>query len=146
MKKNTTLSVGIVVIIIFVFSFMAYSLGNNIHVMTMDQKTEMFISLKDSIQKELRPQHLYRCCLKNSCTYCIEKTPEHGEEASCDCLKDVVEGKHPCGECIGEIVEGHGNPYLSKYFAKAIADETGHEDVLKQIIFEKYGTPVEDQY
>ncbi len=115
--------------------------------MSMDAKRTNFISLRDNIQGGMRSQHKYRCCLETPCTYCIEKTPGHGEDAACDCLNDIVNGKHPCGECIGEILEGHGNKYLSEYFAKAIAEEVGeqHIDTLKQIIFEKYGMPVEDQ-
>ena len=37
-------------------------------------------------------------------------------------------------------MEGHGNPYLSQYFAKSIAEEVGaqHLDTRKQIISEKY--------
>ena len=115
--------------------------------MDMDHKREHFLSLKEDIQQDLIPLHQYRCCLEDSCGYCIEKTPGHGEGASCDCLSDVVNLKHPCGECIGEIMEGHGNPHLAKYFASSIADEVGeqHLDELKQIIFEKYGIAVEKQ-
>ena len=54
-------------------------------------------------------------------------------------------GKHPCGECIGEILEGHGNPLISEYFARAIAEKTGQEDAIKRIIAEKYNMPVEEQ-
>jgi len=53
---------------------------------------------------------------------------------------------HPCGECIGEILEGHGNPYLAEYFAAAIAEEVGeqHLEILKQIISEEYDISIED--
>jgi len=117
------------------------------HDMSMDEKRVEFVSLKMSIQEELRPQQMYRCCLETPCTYCIEKTPGHGDGAACDCLKDIVEGVHPCGECIGEILEGHGNPLLAEYFARAVAEKVGeeHTDTLKEIIFEKYGLPVGDQ-
>ena len=112
---------------------------------SIDEMRDDFISLKNSMQQRLRHDHKYRCCLEKSCTYCIEKTPGHGEGATCDCLKDVIKGVHPCGECIGEILEGHGNPYLSEYFGRAIAEKTGQEDAIKLIIKEKYGISVEDQ-
>ena len=110
------------------------------HVMSMDKKRDEFILQKQDIQGELLSQGDYACCLEKPCTYCIEKTPGHGEGATCTCLEDVVNGVHPCGECIGEILEGHGNPYLKKYFAEAIAEEVGeqHLETLKQIIEEKY--------
>tara|TARA_Y100000296_G_C4982780_1_gene161464 strand:- start:25 stop:456 length:432 start_codon:yes stop_codon:yes gene_type:complete len=106
---------------------------------------EKFLDLKYEIQKSLLKQGKYRCCLEKPCIYCIEKTPGHGEGAECSCLDDVVNGVHPCGECIGEILEGHGNPLLSEYFAKAIAEKTGEEDAIKKIIEEKYGISIENQ-
>ncbi|MFQ6020653.1 MAG: hypothetical protein ACE5J4_01370 [Candidatus Aenigmatarchaeota archaeon] len=101
--------------------------------------------LKES--SNIRDSTTYRCCLENPCYYCIYKTPKHGEGASCACMDDVLAGVHPCGECIGEILEGHGLKSLAPYFAKSIAEEVGeqHLDHLKQIIEEKYGVPVEDQ-
>jgi len=147
MKKSTerkiyTTIIGVLVIGILV----AFSPSMGYH--SQEEQRETFISLKSSIQDSLLPDGKYRCCLEKPCTYCIEKTTGHGEGATCDCLSDIVNGKHPCGECIGEILEGHGNKYLSKYFAQAIADEVGKEHLptLQQIIFEKYGTPVEEQY
>jgi len=116
--------------------------------MNTEEKREHFISLKNNMQLELMDDREYKCCLEKPCTYCIEKTPGHGEGASCNCLKDVVEGVHPCGECIGEILEGHGNPNLAKYFASAIAEEVGDEHIqtLKEIIEEKYDATVDEQY
>jgi hypothetical protein len=92
-------------------------------------------------------QEDYACCLDKPCTYCIEKTPGHGEGPTCRCLDDVVEGRNPCGECIGEILEGHGNRFLAKYFASAIAEEVGEDytDTLKEIISDKYDISVEEQ-
>ncbi len=106
--------------------------------MNMDEKRSEFISLKEDIQHNMRSDNMYRCCLEKPCTYCIEKTPGHGEGAVCDCLSDVLNGVHPCGECIGEILEGHGNPYLKDYFAVAIAEKVGHLETLEAIIEEKY--------
>lgn len=115
--------------------------------MDMDGKREHFIGLKNDIIHNLIPHKGYRCCLEKPCVYCIEKTPGHGEGAKCDCLKDVIDGVHPCGECIGEILEGHGNPLLAEYFAKAIAEKVGEQHIgtLKQIISEKYDMPIEEQ-
>lgn len=106
--------------------------------MNMDEMREHFVSLKSDIQGDMLNDGKYRCCLKKPCTYCIEKTPGHGEGAECDCLSDVVNGVHPCGECIGEILEGHGNPYLKEYFAEAIAEKTGELEAIQRIIDEKY--------
>jgi hypothetical protein len=48
---------------------------------------------------------------------------------------------------MGEILEGHGNRFIAKYFATAIAEEVGtqHLDTIKQIISEKYDVSVEEQ-
>tara|TARA_Y100000310_G_C20626666_1_gene786317 strand:+ start:813 stop:1271 length:459 start_codon:yes stop_codon:yes gene_type:complete len=115
--------------------------------MDIDGKRDSFISLADDIQGHHMPHGDYRCCLEKPCIYCIIKTPGHGEKAKCDCLGDVVNGVHPCGECIGEIMEGHGNPFLANYFAKAIAEKVGmhHIGELRLIILDMYGIPIEDQ-
>ncbi len=146
MKNKNRWVGGVTVVVLFIFLFSFFLVGDGLP-QSMDKKRTTFISLKKSIQQDLIPLHKYRCCLQKPCSYCIEKTPGHGEGASCDCMKDVVEGKHPCGECIGEILEGHGNPYLAEYFAQAIADEVGkkHLDTLREIISEKYNISVEAQ-
>jgi len=107
----------------------------------MEHRRGEFISLKENIQDDMRHEENYQCCLEKPCMYCIEKTPGHGEGAECQCLDDIVNGRHPCGECIGEILEGHGNPHLTEYFAVAIAEEVGEEHLptLQMIIKEKYG-------
>lgn len=112
-----------------------------------DKQRAEYISHKDHMIEEMIDHRQYKCCLEEPCAYCIEKTPGHGKGATCNCLKDVVEGRHPCGECMGEILEGHGNPLLAKYFASAIAEEVGeeHKDTLKKIISEKYAYPYERQ-
>lgn len=112
-----------------------------------NQERELFIDTKNEIIGRNITDEKYKCCLENPCTYCIEKSPGHGEEDACLCLEDVVNGKHPCGECIGEILEGHGNRFLAKYFAKAISEEVGEEykDTLKEIIRDKYGISLEEQ-
>ncbi len=114
---------------------------------SVEERRSDFISLKNSIIGELINSGKYSCCLEKPCTYCIEKSPGHGDGASCACLDDVMNGRHPCGECIGEILEGEGNPMIAKYFASALADEIGeqHKPALKRIIYEKYGVPEDEQ-
>jgi hypothetical protein len=136
-KSKNLIFVSIIVIALIFVAIIFFEKG---HVMSMDEKRDEFILQKQNIQGELLSQGDYTCCLEKPCTYCIEKTPGHGEGAACTCLEDVVNGVHPCGECIGEILEGHGNPYLKEYFAEAIAEEVGeqHLETIKQIIEEKY--------
>jgi hypothetical protein len=138
--------VGVVLIVILFFGITPVNIHYGEMVMgdvdmqhlSMDEKRESFISLKNDVIGDLMPQSKYRCCLEKPCTYCIEKTPGHGAGATCDCLGDLVNGVHPCGECIGEILEGHGNPYLKEYFAPAIAEKTGELVAIQRIIDEKY--------
>tara|TARA_Y100000031_G_C8179037_1_gene365518 strand:+ start:326 stop:778 length:453 start_codon:yes stop_codon:yes gene_type:complete len=146
-EKNKKIAAGVLLILFSLLVFYGGTFFAEHRPMDMDEMRTAFISLKDSIQKENLQDHKYRRCLEKPCTYCIEKTPKHGEGAACDCLSDIVNGVHPCGDCIGEILEGHGNPYLAEYFAAAIAEEVGeqHLEILKQIISEKYDISIEDQ-
>jgi len=147
-KNNLILGTNIVIIILILIVTFNSVIGTNNHKMprgNMDEMMDSFITIKSQIQGDMMGGGGYRCCLEKSCTYCIEKTPGHGEGAKCDCLADVINGVHPCGECIGEILEGHGNRYLAKYFATAIAEKTGQKDAIKEIISEKYGISIEEQ-
>ena len=149
MTENNKLSqkkkIWLIAVILLVGFLAGFFLFNNIKSIaigkSIDEKRQEFISQKEDIIGELIHQGEYACCLEKPCVYCIEKTPKHGQGATCHCLEDVVLGRHPCGECIGEILEGHGNKFLSQYFAQAIAEEVGdeHLESLKQIIAEKYG-------
>ncbi|MFC1710849.1 hypothetical protein ACFLZJ_01695 [Nanoarchaeota archaeon] len=136
-KHSTISAISLILIVVLVAALIFSGRG---HTMDMNEKREQFILDKQEIQGELLSQGNYACCLDKPCTYCIEKTPKHGEGAECHCLDDVVNGVHPCGECIGEIMEGHGNPYLKPYFAEAIAEEVGEEylSTIEQIIEDKY--------
>lgn len=145
---------GIILIILLAGSFfigsIAMSVGSHdraMEDMNIDQHRMAFLQHKDAIIQDLIHKGDYACCLKKPCMYCIEKTPGHGEGAACRCLDDIMNGRHPCGECIGEILEGHGNPYIAKYFATAIAQEVGerHLDALKEIIESKYNVPMQEQ-
>jgi hypothetical protein len=141
MKPKTYTLLTLVVAIIFV----GVLISPDIRPMSLEQHRHNFIEHKNHIIGDLLPQGKYRCCLEKPCTYCIEKTPGHGKGATCDCLKDVINGVHPCGECIGEILEGHGNQYLADKFATAIAEKTGEKEAIQRIIEDKYGVPAEDQ-
>jgi hypothetical protein len=112
---------------------------------TVEQERERFMALKTALVQRLIPSHGYRCCLNEPCTSCIEETPDHGEGASCDCLSDLVHGAAPCGQCIGGILEGEGNPYLAQYFVHALAQAVGqqHQDTLRMILKAKYGDRVD---
>lgn len=115
---------------------------------SMDTLAGDIIEKQNYIISENRDVGKYSCCLEKPCTYCISKSSaKHGEGSTCQCLGDIMNGRHPCGECIGEILEGHGNKYLSKYFASSIADELGAKylPTLKEIISDKYGVSVGDQ-
>ena len=104
MRKKTLIGINFFVLIGILVAFVFSVSGNSFEHMSMDEKRDTFISLKNSMHEDLMPMHGYRCCLEKPSTYCIEKTPGHGEGAKCDCLSDVVNGVHPCGECIGEIL------------------------------------------
>lgn len=99
-----------------------------------------WISIADNIRGKLAMAGKYDCCLEKPCWYCIQKTPGHGEGAECSCRQDILNGLHPCGECIGEILEGHGLAELKPYYAKAIAHKVGvqHEVHLQEIIDDMY--------
>lgn len=158
--QNNSLVLSLVAILVAISSFFGgsyWNMNNHSHTamqgmnmfgdMDRGEHREMFIAMRQAIQSEERDEGKYACCLEKPCTYCIEKTPGHGEEAACLCLDDVMNGRHPCGECIGEILEGHGNPLIAEYFASAIAEEVGVEylDTLKSIISDKYGIAVAEQ-
>lgn len=141
MNKKLSKYIVFGVLGIFLINVMVISvLQTNKHSHNMEEEREDFISLKNDIMGSMMSQGDYACCLEKPCTYCIEKTPGHGDGAECHCLDDVMNGVHPCGECIGEILEGHGNPYLKEYFAEAIAEEVGEEhlETIEAIIEEKY--------
>lgn len=154
MKVNIKLLPFFVIFVILGFFFGRYWGANIAHQKHMQEHhmggtddRGMFVGMKNQMIGEMVADGNYKCCLEKPCVYCIEKTPGHGEGATCNCLEDIVTGVHPCGECIGEILEGHGNRFLAKYFATAIAEEVGkqHLDTIKQIISEKYDISIEEQ-
>lgn len=104
------------------------------------EQREDWMALSDNIRGKLAMEGKYDCCLDDPCWYCVQKTPGHGEGAECTCRQDILDGVHPCGECIGEILEGHGLVELKPYYAKAIAHKVGsqHEGHLQEIIDDMY--------
>lgn len=104
------------------------------------EQREDWMAIADSIRGELAVHGEFDCCLVKPCWYCIQKTPGHGEGAKCECRQNILDGEHPCGECIGEILEGHGLAELKPYYAKAIAHKVGseHEVHLQEIINDMY--------
>ena len=144
-KSNIVLVSSIFILVVASFSI-GYSISP-MGEMNMDERRENLVEEKESMKMEMLALGDYSCCLENPCSYCLEKTPGHGEGATCNCLEEVVSGVHPCGECIGEILEGHGNVFLAPYFAVAIAEKVGmqHLATLQAIISEKYGISIDEQ-
>jgi|SRR3989344_6352858 len=132
MSKNIFLKSQLFVLMAVFIFVLAILIGPNI-----ENSKNRIINYKDGLIKKGK----YQCCLKDPCNYCLIK------EGECDCLEEIVNGESPCGECIGEILEGNGNKYLRKYFAEAISEKIGgdYKDEIKIIISEKYGIPVEEQ-
>lgn len=117
--------------------------------LSVSEQRGTWIEIADNIRGKLALEGKYNCCLEKLCWYCIQKTPGHGEGATCECLNDILNGEHPCGECIGEILEGHGlkDPVIVKLYAKAISHKVGsqHLNHLKEIIADMYEITVEEQ-
>ena len=162
-KKNNNYSVFVVLVLIaFMFgvftpwtpmsmvgqhSDMEMMHTESISMENMDEHRTVFISHRDSMVEEMLEHGDYRCCLEKPCNTCLTLDPWHGEGASCECLEDLVNGKAPCGECVGGILAGRGNPYLAEYFVQAIAEGVGvqHIATLEEIIKDKYDFPVNKQ-
>ena len=97
-----------VVIIIAIAGVLIVDTGKN----TNDPLLEKVLPEIQKLAKEGR----YRCCLSEPCLYCYAHYGNRSEGEVCDCLDEVVAGELPCGECLGEIIEGEGNKYLKEYF------------------------------
>jgi hypothetical protein len=105
------------------------------------------VAMRDEMWHEMLPDGDYACCLHKPCSSCAMLDPHHGEGSACTCLDDVMNGRHPCGECVGGIIGGRGNPFLAKYFARSLADgQPGpYYEALKQIVADKYGVAEDEQ-
>ena len=147
-KRNLILEIAILFLIVaFLGCVFIFNLWGDYRLTEYSIGQKKMIAEKDEIIRSLLAEGRYKCCLKEPCSYCFFDSDHMNEELICDCLEDVMNGGHPCGECIGEILEGNGNPLISEYFAIAIADEIGPNYLLmlRQIISEKYGVPVDQQ-
>jgi len=120
--------------------------GKSVEDKSMDGMIKKYLTLKRDIITKIQDKGEYRCCLKKVCSRCI-MYHHHDGTTHCPCANDVLAGKAPCGECIGEILEGEGDPVYAKSFAKAIAEKVGEEHLgtLRKIIADKYNVPVEEQ-
>jgi len=121
--------------------------SEEISVMSVDEQREVFMNQKDEMISQMIEEGDYACCLQHPCVSCISNTKSHGDGATCTCLEDVINGVHPCGECVGGILGGRGNRFLAKYFAKSISDGSGgsYYEELKKIISEKYSISAAEQ-
>lgn len=144
---RSSLTLGVVLVLVaggFIGYFVKPSQsGDHLAMMknqSVAEQREDWMAMADNIRGKLAMEGKYDCCLEEPCWYCIQKTPGHGEGAECTCRQDILAGLHPCGECIGEILEGHGLAELKPYYAKAIAHKVGakHEGHLQQIIDDMY--------
>ncbi len=153
-KDNTLLLVGLiasVLIAVLILGIGGWMPGmqqmNHSGQMSVNQYNKEIVAEKNEGIRNLLAEGRYKCCMKEPCFRCFSKPGAHDKELVCDCMIDIYNGKHPCGECIGEILEGEGNPLMAEYFATAIAEKLGeqHLAMLKQIISEKYGIPAEQQ-
>lgn len=142
MEKKWIGLAAILVVLVLVGGVLGstYTLEKKHHRMSFDEKHELFNTMKADMTHDQMLDGHFKCCLEKPCVYCLSKY-------GCDCLEDIMTGKHPCGECIGEIMEGHGNKFLSPYFATAIAEKVGeqHTNSLKAIIADMYDITVEEQ-
>ena len=107
-------------------------------------KQRYILEKQEELKLSLIEQGRYKCCLEKPCSYCLEHTDK---QMVCDCLEDVMEGKAPCGECLGEILEGEGNHLIKEYFSASLADELGEENkaMLDSIIEKKYSAEYKDE-
>lgn len=123
---------------LFVYMDISYALKDTA------SKQHYIIEKQEELKLSLIEQGRYKCCLEKPCSYCLEHTEK---QLVCDCLEDVMEGKAPCGECIGEILEGEGNHLIKEYFAASLAEELGEEsrEVLDAIVEEKYSKEYEEE-
>lgn len=150
-KKNITFGmVALVLIGGVVFSnvlFMPNSEMNHLAEKHSTEHNKEVIAEMDEGIKNLLADGKYKCCMLKPCSRCFADPDHHDKELVCDCLVDIMNGKHPCGECLGEILEGNGNPLISEYFATAIAEKIGEDYLLplKNIIASKYDMPVDQQ-
>ena len=122
------------------------SMGHDAEQFSTEYNKEVGTEVEEGV-KNLIAEGRYKWRLENPCSYCFSDKEHQDRELVCDCLVDIMNGKHPCGECIGEILEGKGNALIAEYFATAIAEEVGTKylSTIQNIITDKYGIPITEQ-
>lgn len=86
--------------------------------LNVEEKREEWMEKADVIRSSV----MYACCMNDPCWYCIKKDPKHGLGASCQCRMELMMGGEICGECLGEWIEGHGNPFFWGAFKEVYPD------------------------
>jgi hypothetical protein len=92
MKLDIKILSFFVIFVILGFFFGRYWGVNMIHKQHMSEHhmdgiddREMYLGIKNQMVGDMTSEGNYRCCLEKPCVYCIEKTPGHGEGATCSC-------------------------------------------------------------
>ena len=119
-SKYTIVSVIVGIPIIAFVLFSKISVFNFIIDIVDNPRAAISDHQRSEIHK-LTKEGKYRCCLNTPCTYCFVNSSIKNDNMICDCLDEVVSGEVPCGECVGEILEGNGNKYLTEYFPEIIS-------------------------
>lgn len=129
-----------------VFTATNSTMAHDVEMYSTQYNKEVGTEVEEGVLK-LIADGRYKCCLENSCIYCFADIEHQDRALVCDCLVDIMNGEGPCGECVGEIMEGEGNPLIAEYFATSIAQEVGvkYLNMLQEIMEEKYGIPVSKQ-
>ena len=129
----------IVIAMLLALLFLSISIDFSYELRDTALKQSYIIEKQEELKLSLIEQGRYKCCIEKPCSYCLKHTEK---QMVCDCLVDVIEGRTPCGECLGEILEGEGNHLIKEYFSTALAEELGEEnkDMLDSIIEKKYST------
>lgn len=124
---KTQIAVGGFVILLLVGVGVGYVVAPRAAVnfadLSVEEQRAEWMSEADIIKG--RADVTYRCCQEDPCWYCIQKSPGHGEGADCTCEDDILAHENPCGECIGEVLEGHGLVTLQDHYAAAFAEKIG---------------------
>ncbi len=121
-SKKTILVLGLVLGLLIV-SYALPRAGSK----AIEQQRREWMGKADVIRNSTR----YVCCLEELCWYCIKKSPRHGLGASCKCGVELMWGEEICGECLGEWIEGHGNPFFLNPFSEVYPQ-------IAEFITEKY--------
>ncbi|MFQ5866925.1 MAG: hypothetical protein ACE5IT_02900 [bacterium] len=121
MKKIKGIELALTLVVVIIGA-LAWAGSKNV-----EQRREEWMGKAEVIRDSV----MYACCLEEPCWYCIKKSPKHGSGASCKCRMELMLGEEICGECLGEWIEGHGNPFFWNAFSEVYPD-------LAKLISKKY--------